>query len=641
MLRSAPSPASCSRDRLLGGLLVLAAAALRLAGIRFGLPLDLRPDESIYSDAVVRILGEGTLHPGRFDYPALPFYLLAAVDWTVWSTGHLLGVAHGSLEQLLADRTALVQIHRVVAAVMGTLTVPLVLVLGRRLSGRPAGLLAAVFLTVAFLHVRDSHFGVVEAPMTFLLTGALVAIAGLWERGRWVDALLAGLLSGLAAAMKYLPAVLVLPLAAAALRHPLGGGRGLRAFRDGRLLIAGAGMIAGFLAGAPYTLLDLHGFLADLGAQVELSTAGMLHSFASVLGYQLEVALGWGLGLPLAALGALGWLAALFRLRSPTFPLALLVAAWLLVVTTGSRTFVRYATPLVPVVAVLGAGMLARRWQRAGPRTRLLTLAPLLALLLGPALTRSLAFDRLARTPTTYESFRTWLQEAAPESLDLAPSSLAFLEGCGLPPGRFIPWDPPSLVRPRQAGAPPAALVLAEGLRPLGPRLRGVVPILEAVARSREVWRAGRPVDAPGALVFDVNDDFAFPLAGLTRLEQAGPRVRVVRLEPRPEGPPPCPSPSVRPELWIRAPRGHHAILVRWSVDRWEHVSGFHLKLVRQDAPQDTLPPVWPLAAGDLAINLAPFIQEPGTWRISIAAVGVGGSGPPSRPRLLEVPRRP
>ena len=50
-------------------LAVLAVAAgLRFAGIGFGLPLELRPDEEVFRQAVARMAETGDLNPHRFEY---------------------------------------------------------------------------------------------------------------------------------------------------------------------------------------------------------------------------------------------------------------------------------------------------------------------------------------------------------------------------------------------------------------------------------------------------------------------------------------------------------------------------------------------------------------------------------------------
>ena len=72
-------PSASRRLGLAAFLLVLGgAAALRLDGIRYGLPFPLlNPDEANIVPRAWRIAHGGGLDPGWYDYPTLVIYLLA------------------------------------------------------------------------------------------------------------------------------------------------------------------------------------------------------------------------------------------------------------------------------------------------------------------------------------------------------------------------------------------------------------------------------------------------------------------------------------------------------------------------------------------------------------------------------------
>src|SRR5439155_26062827 len=92
---------------------------------------------------------------------------------------------------------------RLDSALIGTGSVWLIFGIGRALFTREVGLLGALFLTVSFLHVRDSHYGVNDVPATGLLLLSLYFSAQILRnpRHRWY--LLAGLARGLATSTKY------------------------------------------------------------------------------------------------------------------------------------------------------------------------------------------------------------------------------------------------------------------------------------------------------------------------------------------------------------------------------------------------------------------------------------------------------
>src|SRR5207247_1628257 len=93
----------------------------------------------------------------------------------------------------------------------------------RELFSRRAALLAALFLAVAFLHVRDSHFGVADVPMTFLIVCAFRVSVRCAVRGvTLARAALAGLLCGLAVSTKYNAATILVAAVVAVVATTLG-----------------------------------------------------------------------------------------------------------------------------------------------------------------------------------------------------------------------------------------------------------------------------------------------------------------------------------------------------------------------------------------------------------------------------------
>src|SRR5437870_8780469 len=188
------SAASLARGRRLGGVVVpgvfFLALGLRLWGINFGLPALYRPDEDV---TVGRAMGifHGILDTHFADWPHLYFYLAAA-----W-------LAPFRLIGLVQDQASGYLWVRVLDALLGSLTVLLVFEFGRRAYGWLAGFFGASALAVAFLHVRDSHFGTLDIPLSLACVAALyVAYRTLPSRGLW-PLLINGITLGVAASLKY------------------------------------------------------------------------------------------------------------------------------------------------------------------------------------------------------------------------------------------------------------------------------------------------------------------------------------------------------------------------------------------------------------------------------------------------------
>src|SRR6478609_5783142 len=118
----------------------------RFWSLTFGFPQLTRPDEEAIVTVAARVL-RGDFNPGFFDYPTLFMYLVALVE-KAWIGG---AAAPDDLRPFL--------IARALSATLGTLSVPLLFVVARRLFSLRIAVMASALLAVAFLHVRDSHFG--------------------------------------------------------------------------------------------------------------------------------------------------------------------------------------------------------------------------------------------------------------------------------------------------------------------------------------------------------------------------------------------------------------------------------------------------------------------------------------------------
>ena len=184
----------------LGGPLLTAGVLLIAAGLRFyhlgwGLPEHFFPDEATVFRVAEQIAASGELHTGFVWYPPLTMYVLAAVY-------KALALTRGQPVELLTI-VDLVWWGRVVMAVCSLATVAAVAALGRAVYSPAVGLLAALYLAVAPVHVTQSHIVCTDVPLTFFVVLALVVSAGGARAPGWRRTLLGGAFAGLAAAAKY------------------------------------------------------------------------------------------------------------------------------------------------------------------------------------------------------------------------------------------------------------------------------------------------------------------------------------------------------------------------------------------------------------------------------------------------------
>jgi Dolichyl-phosphate-mannose-protein mannosyltransferase len=397
----------------LAGVL-LGALALRLWGIRSGLPFSYNIDEERHFVPVAVRFFDAGLNPGYFLNPPGYSELLYAL-YAVWFGGRD-AVAHA----YATDPSEVFLLARVTVALFGTVAVWLLHLAGARFFDRRVGLLAAALGAVAFLPVFYGHLALNDVPATAPATLALLGAALVLRGGGVRAALLGGAGAGLAAGTKYTAGIVLLPLLTAILvtardrREPP-----LRALAI-PAVAACAAALGGFLVANPYALLDFHAFHAGVARQrrlaggEELSKLGLTQRNGVV--YYLW-SLTWGLGW-IPAIAALGGAIRLL-LRDRRLAGVLLPAPLLYVLYMGlqERYFGRWLLPVLPIAILLaayGVVALARAAAERAPRFALPAAALVVVALLAQGLVHSLHVDRVLAHPDTRGSARAWLLANVP-----------------------------------------------------------------------------------------------------------------------------------------------------------------------------------------------------------------------------------
>ena len=393
--------------------ILLLAAGLRLYALDFGLPLaEARPDELTIAFQAMKF-GTFDFNPHSFNYPSLFKYVVFGLFGGWYVIGRLIGLFGGQEEFLRSFFTGAVSfrlIMRLLSALMGTLNVWLLL----RLPAPPAqidraGPVAALFLALSFLHVRDSHFGVTDVTMVCLATAA-VLLAQRMHRLRTPDAaLIAGVVAGLCTSTKYNGALLALPLALAALLPSPGMPWAPDRGRLSRLGLAAAAMIGGFLLGTPYALLDAPTFWQDFSYEARHLAAGHYLDIGIGWVHHVQNSLRYGMGLPALVVAGVGVLWHLWRDPRQAALLYSFPVAYYLLIGRGETAFFRYILPVIPFLCIAAGHLLARLFPRG--RTALL----LALLLLSPSLQRSLSALRLMGHGDTRDAMGAWIEQNVPD----------------------------------------------------------------------------------------------------------------------------------------------------------------------------------------------------------------------------------
>lgn len=390
------------------GLLAL-AAALRFTGLGWGLRQAPHADEAAFVENAARMLREGSLDHGFYEYPGLFLYLLVPAQAPAGGSGPPAYLA-----------------ARALVAAFGVLSVALAFVLGRRLAGDGAGLTAAALLAVSPLEVQTAHMVRPDVVLGSLALLALLAQRRLGESPRG-DAL-AGAALGLAASVKF-TGLLLVP------SHLLA--RALRPGRRGRGLAVAvlAAVVVGLLL-TPYAWLAPAEYWKGVRYQVGFHYAGpregtsYLAGLGTLLGEWLSALGILGAGLALAGL-ALAW-----RERREWAPLVAFPAVTVLIHASAHPVWPRFLVPSLGVLALL-AGFGLSRLTRGRPALAL----PLAAAALAQPLWVSAEYSLRMARPTAQDDALDWIEANLPAGSLVLETRVRATPGGGRP-GASLGLDP-------------------------------------------------------------------------------------------------------------------------------------------------------------------------------------------------------
>ena len=388
--RGTPQPRKRPQPDLLLFALLALALGLRLWGVSDRLPdptLGVNPivgntavDEGDRRamDVAWRMWRGGAvpldLNPKTGDWPGLPFYLTLKTQVLYRAYDSL---AHGADTtpfgaRMERDPRGMFHLARILDALVGTLTVLLVYLIGRTLAGRSLGLIAAAILALNPFHILSSQR--VWDPNLLALLFLLLATLALVREPSVKRSAFAGAMTGLAAACKYIPIVFLAIVALANVERRQGTWR----VRVTSIAAATIAAIVAFFITSPYTFLDWtnksRSFAMQRGRLLN-EWVGLTRSPFSLPTYLTSTFPGM-LGWPAYFLAIAG-LVLLFAKR----PRGWIVAATpiLLLLPTGSMALAqeRFMLPALGALVLAAAFALTRlrEWKGRAPAIALLALA--------------------------------------------------------------------------------------------------------------------------------------------------------------------------------------------------------------------------------------------------------------------------
>lgn len=188
-------------DRLVVALwlILLAGAALRVAGTSWGLPLQLHPDEWVVVRGAIDMAERNSFEPMFFLRPDHIEMKLSYAAYVAYA--HLF---HGASPEALfaVDQAPFVLISRLITAALGTAMIVVAYLIGRRFS-RPVGVVSAFLVAFYPLYVDHSHYATPDVPLTLALMIVILGCMRYLSRPSWGSLLLACFAASAAIAIKY------------------------------------------------------------------------------------------------------------------------------------------------------------------------------------------------------------------------------------------------------------------------------------------------------------------------------------------------------------------------------------------------------------------------------------------------------
>jgi len=411
-------------------LLVALSIAIRLWGVADRLP-DPALKINVLDDSVVEETDRTTmgrawmmwggglrpfdLNPHTGGWPAFSFYFALVCQFAFkawWALSHPGGSAKDFADFFTAHVDQCFLLARLAGVLVGAVTVFLTFRLGARLAGREVGLMGGLLLALNPLHIQTSQH-VADPNLLALLFVLLAAIAmtRLAETGARRDAVTAGAMIGLAGACKYVPLILVIPLAVAY-------GRDFWRSRGyGAALLA---VFAALVVATPFTFLDWKTTLRDIGTQRSALFSDWVGqtSFPFSLPTYITVSLPHAMGWAAYLLGIAGC-GFLWRRGRAAQAVALIPAVMVLANGALKAAQERYMLVAMPVLFIAGAlaAIEAGRWlmaREAGRRAAVLAPALLALTAVAWPLPEYVGLRRALALPDTRHVVRRWILENIP-----------------------------------------------------------------------------------------------------------------------------------------------------------------------------------------------------------------------------------
>lgn len=383
-------------QKLLVGILGL-ALFLRIWGLNFGLPQIHHMDEAkiIYTTFYA---AANFLKPDTFLHSTLIAYLLLLPYGLYYLFGKLLGMYHTPFDMYagyLRDPSVFLLLGRGLLSLISVGCVFLSYKIGELICNRKTGLLAALFLALNFLFVKESHYIKDEVLASFFILGFFYQFL-LWQnQATFKKSLLLGILLGLAISAKFI----YFPVAGILLTYWRSRGKSISFI----LLTA----VAVYLFTNPYVILSSGVYIKAMGELLTKNRGiGTATAGGKSVWWRIIEHLYQGMGVPMFVFSIFGSLWLLVkRTRHQLSGLVLMIGLLYLSIGVSGGNFSRWVVPLIPFLCILVSLVI----QSLGTHRRLVVMV-FLMILIAPPLMRTLQFDTVLTWPDTRREATVWIE---------------------------------------------------------------------------------------------------------------------------------------------------------------------------------------------------------------------------------------
>ncbi|MFH1317278.1 MAG: glycosyltransferase family 39 protein [Candidatus Woesearchaeota archaeon] len=345
-------------------LILLFAFLIRFHGIDYGLPYLYWGDEAT---SVYRALkmGTGDLNPHWFYWPATPqITFMFIIYGLLFVFGYVFGIYKSPTDfifKFLEDPSVWYLIGRFIMVLVALATIYLVYFLGKKIYNRDIGLMAALFLSVSFIHVKLSHMLKPDISVTFFILLSVYFCYRIYQTGKIRYYLLSGFFTGVAISFMYSGIFLVITIFVAHLLYckrnniPF-----FEIFLNKKIILCYIYMILAYVIMVPWIIFSFQEVMSDflfVTSSVVKSNAlnAYLWHMESGWLYIINLIFNEGFGIILTTVASVGILFALYKRSSKeilliSYPLTMFIVFGFL-----SEITVRNVLPIIPFLAIFAA----------------------------------------------------------------------------------------------------------------------------------------------------------------------------------------------------------------------------------------------------------------------------------------------